>query len=144
MREEQRLKLDANKRVFGEQPYAGTLLGPSCKRNLVRTIRYDDYGCYAEEAARRGIQTSCSVLTRSELEAALEAKLLDGIQNGTNCTYAFADRPLRHPFRMTIRWKDGSDEVGNARSAQAILIGRLQKKSERTNSWKRSGRRSGR
>ncbi len=114
-------------RSMTENPMLRAFAGPKCNGNIRNAIRYDSYDCYAEEAVKRGIQTSCSLLTRTELEQILQVTLEDGIHRGSQCIYGFAGNPVRHPLRITVHWKDGRDELTAARGAQAMLNGRLEK-----------------
>jgi hypothetical protein len=125
-RAEERQELEFFRKTLANSPVAA-LAAPSCLKNIRSRIQGDSYGCYAEEAAKRGIQTSCTVLTRAELEQLLGTSLEDGVQDSNTCTYAFAGNPARHPFQMTVHWRDGEDEVVAARGAQAMLNGRIGK-----------------
>lgn len=98
-----------------------------CAANLRNAIRQDSYGCYGEEAAQRGIQTACSLLTRAELEAIVGASLEEGVPRNMKCSYAFAGQPFREPMKIAVRWHGGRDEVDAARGAQAMVNGRLAK-----------------
>lgn len=126
-RASERQNLDYSRKMLGDSPMLRAAAGPSCQQNIRNAIQNDSYDCYAGEAAKRGIQTPCSLLTRAELEQILQTALEDGIHRGSQCIYGFAANAARHPFRMTIHWKDGRDELIAARGAQAMLNGRLQK-----------------
>jgi hypothetical protein len=126
-RASERQRLDYFRNMLGNSPMLRAAAGPSCNQNIRNEIRNDSYDCYAEEAVKRGIQTPCSLLARTELEQNLQVALEDGIHRGAQCIYGFAGNPARHPFRIKVHWKDGRDELTAARGAQALLNGRLQK-----------------
>lgn len=125
-RASERQNLDYLRRTLADAPFMQAALGPQCKENMRRAVQNDSYECYAEEAAQAGIQTACSLLKRAELEEVLQAALENGMQQGAMCTYAFAGNPARHPFRITVHWTEGRDELQTARAAQAILNRRMQ------------------
>jgi hypothetical protein len=125
-RASERQKL-ANFRIFARNPMMRSLAGPKCKSNIVTAIRYDRYDCYAGEGVKRGIRTPCTLLTRAELEQILQTPLEDGTLSGNECIYGFAGNPARHPFRITVHWKDAPDYLTAARGAQALVKGRLEK-----------------
>jgi hypothetical protein len=126
-RAEERRKLTTFKKMLDTCPDAAAQAAPQCAANLRTEFRQDSYGCYTEEAVRRGVQMACSLLTRAELETIVGARLEDGVPDNMRCRYAFAGQPLRHPLLITVRWQGGRDDVEAARGAQAIVNGRLGK-----------------
>jgi hypothetical protein len=124
-RAEARQELEFFRKAHASSPFAA-MAGSSCLKNIRSRIQSDSYGCYAEEAAKRGIQTSCTVLTRAELEQLLGTSLEDGVQDSSTCTYAFAGQQ-RLPFQVTVHWSAGEDEMVAARGAQAMVNGRIGK-----------------
>ena len=126
-RAEERRNIETFKKMLREYPTGGARMSAQCAANLRTAIRQDSYGCYGEEAAKRGIQTACSVLTRAELEAIVGARLEDGVAANMKCRYAFAEQPFRQPLQIAVRWHGGRDDVEAARDAQRIVNGGLTK-----------------
>jgi hypothetical protein len=125
MPEDERANERQNLAMFKKFRAAAT--AERCAANLRNAIRQDSYGCYSEEAAKRGIQTACSLLTRVELEAIVGAPLEEGVPRNMKCSYAFAGQPFREPMKIAVRWHGGRDEVEATRGAQAMVNGRLAK-----------------
>jgi hypothetical protein len=98
-----------------------------CAANMRNEIRHDSYGCYADEAEKRGIQTACTLLTRTELEELVGSRLEGGVPGNEKCSYAFAGEPLREPLKIKVRWESARDDIDAARGAQAILNDKLTK-----------------
>jgi hypothetical protein len=126
-RANERQNLAMFKKMQASFPMAEGRMASQCTANLRNAIRQDSYGCYGEEAAKRGIQTACSLLTRAELEAIVGASLEEGVPRNMKCSYAFAGQPFREPMKIAVRWHGGRDEVEAARGAQAMVNGRLAK-----------------
>jgi hypothetical protein len=123
----ERQNLAMFKKMQASFPVAAGRMASQCEANIRNAIRQDSYGCYGEEAAKRGIQTACSLLTRAELEGIVGVPLEDGVPLNMKCSYAFAGQPFREPLKITVRWHGGRDEVDAARAAQAMVNGRLAK-----------------
>jgi hypothetical protein len=126
-RANERQNLAMFKKMQAGFPMAAGRMASQCAANIRNAIRQDSYGCYGEEAAKRGIQTACSLLTRAELEGIVGAPLEDGVTRNMKCSYAFAGQPFREPMKIAVRWHGGRDEVDAARGAQAMVNGRLAK-----------------
>jgi len=117
-RAEQRQNFENDRKMLES---IGSMASQSCADSLRNAIQNDSYGCYADEAAKRGIQTPCTLLTRSELEQVLQISLGDGVHDGNTCRYPFPVNALREPFKITVHWKNGRDDMDAARGAQAGL-----------------------
>jgi hypothetical protein len=106
---------------------AATPPSAMCEANIRTAIRQDSDGCYEAEAAKRGIQTACTLVAHAELEEILHAPLDHGVTRDMQCSYAFASEPFREPLKIGVHWKGGHDEMEAARGGQAIVNGRLAK-----------------
>jgi hypothetical protein len=128
-RTEEGQQLATFKKMLAQYSTAPETAAAQCTANLRTAFRQDSYGCYTDEAAKRGIQTACSLLTRAELERIVGASLEDGVPDNMRCRYAFAGQPLRQPLLVGVHWNGGRDEVEAARGGQAIVNGRLGRES---------------
>lgn len=88
-----------------------------CTDLIREKIEGDEYGCYTEEAKKRGIQTVCSVMTKSELSDILGAPIEEGVQDGSTCRYAFTGPAAREPFKIAL-YQDGRNQLSASRAAQ--------------------------
>lgn len=119
-REQQRLE---HFRGMLANPFAGASLAASCGENIRLEIQRDRYGCYPAEAARSGIPTPCSLVTRADLQLILATPLTEGQHTGSNCIYASVSGRTA-PVTITVRWTDGREELESARAAQKQVAGR--------------------
>ena len=100
-----------------ESPLVQTMAADECKKRIHTAIQQDGYGCYAEEATRRGVQTACNLLTRAELEQILKTTLSDGMQDGFVCKYQYPLKTWHEPFTITVYFKGGLSEMEASRQA---------------------------
>jgi hypothetical protein len=100
-----------------ESPAFQMMAGNFCKEKIRSAIRQDSYDCYPGEAAKRGIQTACNLLTRAELEQIFKTSLQDGMQDGFVCRYQYPLKTWHEPFRIEVHFKDGQQEMDAARGA---------------------------
>lgn len=107
-----------------ESPMVQTMAAGDCKKRILNAIQQDSYGCYKEEAAQRGVQTACNLLTRAELEQILKTTLSDGIQDGFVCKYQFPLKAWHEPFAITVYFKGGRNEMEAARQAVKFFGGK--------------------
>jgi hypothetical protein len=115
--------LEMNRKMLSS-PAFQTMAGDICRENILHAIQQDSYGCYAEEAKKRGVQTACTLLTRAELEQILQTPLQDGKQDGYTCRYEFPPNKVHEPFRIEVHFKDGRDEMDAARGALKLFGGK--------------------
>jgi hypothetical protein len=116
-RAEQRQNLENDRKMIESIGWA--IAGQSCTENIRKAIQNDSHGCYAEEAAKRGIPTACTLMTRAELEQILQVALKDGIHDGDSCRYPPPANTTAETFKITVHWKDGRDDMDAARGALA-------------------------
>ena len=95
----------------------GMNLQSYCTDLIREKIEGDEYGCYTEEAKKRGVQTACSVMTKSELSEILRAPIEEGVQDGSTCRYAFAGPAAREPFKIAL-YQNGRNQLSASRAAQ--------------------------
>lgn len=126
-RAEERADLDSYQKSLKAFSIRPALMEGHCANSMTRIMRQDDYGCYGDEAVKRGVQTACTILTRAELEGLVHTGLEDGRPGNQKCSYVFAANQFAPPLEITVHWKDGQDEVAAARGAKALLGGRLDK-----------------
>jgi hypothetical protein len=119
-RASERQELEYVRQMVAASPVARQAAEKSCEETIRHEIRHDRYGCYEEEAAQAGIQTACSLLTRHELEALLQAPLEQGTPDGTECVYASAGPPLRS-LKLTVHWTEGREQLEAARAGTAMV-----------------------
>jgi hypothetical protein len=81
----ERHNLEADRSLLARSPVSPSAAERSCKANIRSAIRQDRYGCYADEAKKRGVQTACALLSRGELEKIVDAALEDGALVGAAC-----------------------------------------------------------
>jgi hypothetical protein len=126
-RAEARADLDSYQKSLKAFGTMTSMAETHCTNTMTLEFRQDSYGCYGEEAARRGIQTACTLLTRAELEAIVHTPLDEARPGNGKCTFGFSGQPYSEGLVITAHWKDGHDEVAAARAAKAIVAGGLAK-----------------
>ncbi len=126
-RAEARADLATGERMRKAFPIAGPIVEQQCAQSLTYRMRQDDYGCYAEEAVKRGVQTACTIVTRAEIAAIVQKPVDEGVPGNQKCTFAFTGNVFAQPVEITVHWKDGKDEVAGARMAKALVSGTLGK-----------------
>lgn len=94
--------------------------GQFCADALREEIQKDTYGCYAEEAAKAGVQTPCSLITRAEIKEILGSPVGDPIRDESTCVYPGEGASSRY-VKLVVDWKDGRDELEAARAGAGIL-----------------------
>lgn len=104
-----------------EGKWAAFLTATRCEERIVSEVRGDDYECYRDEGAKRGIQTPCSLVTRAEIEAAVKTPVGEGIHRGERCSYEFKDKPFIEPMRITVHWTGAEDDVKATRMAMKMM-----------------------
>lgn len=108
-RTEQQQQLDAFRSALSFIP--GSVAAEKCAENIRLEIQRDRYGCYAAQAAKAGVQTPCSLVTRGDLQQILAAEYTEGQPGASKCSYARADGAPR-PVTIEVRW------TGDARSSR--------------------------
>jgi hypothetical protein len=108
-----------------EGKWASFLTAARCQERIVSEVRGDDYECYRDEAAKRGIQTPCTLVTRAEVEAAVKTPVEEGVHRSEHCSYAFKENPYVEPMQITVHWSGAADEVQAARLAMKMMGGIL-------------------
>lgn len=106
-------ELDAFRSALGFIP--GSVASEKCAENIKLEMQRDRYGCYAARAAKSGVQTACSLVTRADLRQILAADYTEGQPGSSKCTYARADGSPR-PVTIEVHWTGGRGELENARA----------------------------
>jgi hypothetical protein len=117
-RAEEQQRLDAFQAALGF--VAGPALAEQCAENIRLEMRRDRYGCYAAQAAKAGVQTPCSLVTRAELEQILATSYSEGQHSGSKCMFATTGGSAR-PVTIEVRWTGGREELEGARIAQKAV-----------------------
>jgi hypothetical protein len=101
--------------------WAAFLTDARCQEHLVSEIRGDEYECYRDEAKQRGVQTPCTLVTRSEIEAAVKTPVGEGVHHGEYCSYDFTEKPFVEPMRITVHWSGAEEDVKASRLAMKMM-----------------------
>ena len=101
--------------------WAAFLNDATCQERIVSKVRDDEYECYRDEAAKRAIQTPCTLVTRAEVAAAVKTPVGEGVHRGEHCSYDFTEKPFIEPMRITVHWSGAEDEVKAARFAMKMM-----------------------
>lgn len=112
-REDRQQELDAFRSALGFIP--GSVASEKCAENIKLEMERDRYGCYAALAAKSGVQTPCSLVTRADLRQILATDYAEGQSGASKCTYARADGSPRS-VTIEVRWTGGREELENARA----------------------------
>jgi hypothetical protein len=118
-RADKKQELDAFRSALSFIP--GSVAAEKCAENIKREMQRDRYGCYGAQAAKAGLQTPCSLVTRAELQQILSTEYSEGQPGASKCSYATADGSPRS-VTIEVRWTGGTEELANARALKPSTV----------------------
>jgi hypothetical protein len=91
-------------------------------------MQTDTYGCYAADAAKAGIRSACSLVTKEEMQQIVGLPIRVPKPDESKCLYQAVSN-AGHYVQLEVHWNDGRDHLDAARASKRIITKVMKKES---------------